>query len=57
MDESEEPIQQASASLDQGQELAMKAKDRALAWVYALDWLAVTGTTLVCGFVLRSMMV
>jgi len=57
LDESEALIVQAFASLDEAQKLAMKAKDRALAWVYAIEWLAVTGTTLACGFVLWSLMV
>jgi hypothetical protein len=57
LDESEESIDQALAGLDQAQKLAMKAKDRALTWIYAIEWLAVTGTTLVCGFVLWSLMI
>jgi len=57
LDESEALIVQAFASLDEAQKLTMKAKDRALAWVYAIEWLAVTGTTLSCGFVLWSLMV
>jgi len=36
---------------------AMDLKDRALLWVYLTEWVAVTGTSLVCGFVLWSLMV
>ena len=36
---------------------AIKVKDRALTWVYFIEWLTVTGTMLVCGFVLWSLMV
>jgi len=57
LDESGKLIDQGFTSLEQAQILAMKAKDRALIWVYAIEWLAVTGTALVCGFVLWSLMV
>ncbi len=36
---------------------AMKLKDRTLLWVYVIEWLAVTATCMVCGFLLWSMMV
>jgi len=36
---------------------AMKLKDRTLRWVYVIEWLAVTGTALICAFVLWSTMV
>jgi len=36
---------------------AMEAKDRALFWIYAIEWSAFTGTFLVSGFVLWNLMV
>jgi uncharacterized membrane protein len=36
---------------------AVKVKDQALTWVYFIEWLTVTGTLLVCGFVLWTLMV
>ena len=36
---------------------AMKQKDRALLWVFVIEWLAVTGTGMICGFILWSVMV
>jgi hypothetical protein len=36
---------------------SMKLKERAFLWIYVVEWLAVTGTLLVCGFVLWSLMV
>lgn len=57
LDESENLIDQAFAGLEQAQILAMKAKDRALIWIYSIEWLAVTGTAMACGFVLWSLMV
>ncbi len=36
---------------------AMDLKDRALLWIYLTQWVAVTGTTLACGFVLWTLMV
>ncbi len=39
------------------EEEAMDLKDRALVWVYAIEWLAVTGASLLAGFVLWSLMI
>ena len=36
---------------------AVELKDEALFWVYIVEWLVVTGTALLCGFVLWSIMV
>jgi hypothetical protein len=36
---------------------AVDLKDRALLWVYLIEWLAVTGTCLAAGFVLWTLMV
>ncbi|MBU7004488.1 MAG: hypothetical protein HXS50_02890 [Theionarchaea archaeon] len=36
---------------------AMRFKDRALLWVYFIEWLAVTGTALIAGVILWSIMV
>ncbi|MBU7004311.1 MAG: hypothetical protein HXS50_01995 [Theionarchaea archaeon] len=35
----------------------VRLKDEALAWVYMAEWLAVSGTSMVCGFVLWTLMV
>ena len=39
------------------EEDAIELKNRALLWVYVIEWLAVTGTGMVCAFVLWSIMV
>jgi hypothetical protein len=36
---------------------AVEIKNRALLWVYLVEWLTVTGTLMVCGFVLWTLMV
>jgi len=36
---------------------AIRLKDTTLLWVYLIEWLAVTGTSIICGFVLWSFMV
>ncbi len=36
---------------------AMGLKGRTLLWVYLIEWLAVTGVGMMCGFVLWSTMV
>ncbi|MBU7004226.1 MAG: hypothetical protein HXS50_01570 [Theionarchaea archaeon] len=38
-------------------EESMKLKERAFFWIYLVEWLAVTGTLLVCGMALWSLMV
>jgi len=35
----------------------MRAKDRALLWIYIVEWTAVSGVSLLCGFLLWSLMV
>jgi len=41
----------------QAEEDALALKDRALLWVYVIEWLAVSGTCLISGFVLYSLMI
>jgi hypothetical protein len=36
---------------------ALKLKDRALAWVYLVEYLSVTGTAMASGFILWTLMV
>ncbi len=57
LDESEKLIDEGFEDLKQAQTVAMKAKDRALFWIYTVEWLAVIATTLICGFVLWTLMV
>jgi hypothetical protein len=47
----------ALASLAEDMEDAVKAKDRALLWVYIIEWLSVMGTSLITGVVLWTLMV
>ena len=50
-------IGDALASLAEDMEDAVKAKDRALLWVYIIEWLSVMGTSLLTGVILWSLMV
>jgi uncharacterized membrane protein len=43
--------------LAEADDLAVKAKDTALLWVYVTEWLVVSGALLACGSVLWSLMV
>ncbi|MBU7004962.1 MAG: hypothetical protein HXS50_05305 [Theionarchaea archaeon] len=52
-----EEADQAILLLREADELALRAKQTALFWVYAIEWLAVTATLLLCGVVLWSLMV
>ncbi len=38
-------------------ERAMKSRDKALLWIFVLEWLVVTATSMVCGFILWTLMV
>jgi uncharacterized membrane protein len=49
--------EEARQMLEGAEETAMVAKDRALLWIYVVEWLAVTGTALVTGVVVWSLMV
>ena len=43
--------------LREADDLALKAKQTALFWIYAIEWLVVTSTLLLCGSVLWALMV
>ncbi len=53
---SEAMMAEAFSVLDDVNRDALRAKDRALLWVYMIEWLAVTATLLVSGLVLHSLM-
>ncbi len=50
-------IDEALASLEAVMEDAVKAKDRALLWVYMIEWLTVLGTSAIVGIILWSLMI
>jgi hypothetical protein len=50
-------MDQALADLDLLREESLKLKDRALMWVYVVEWLAVSGVSLVVGFALWTLMI
>jgi len=56
-DASAQRIQEIDDLMIQLQSQAMKLKDRALLWIYVIEWAATTGTALVAGFFLWTMMV
>ena len=39
------------------EELAVKLKDRALLWIYIIEWLAILATAMICGSVLWALMI
>jgi len=43
--------------MDKAEAAADKVKNEALLWVYVSEWLSVTGTSLVCGFLLWTLMI
>ena len=50
-------LDDALENLDQAYELAMDARDRAMIWIFMVQWLVVTSTGLLCGFILWTVMV
>lgn len=36
---------------------AMRVKDRALLWIYVIEWSTVTGVSILCGYVVYALMV
>jgi uncharacterized membrane protein len=55
--ESLESLESAIANLDVVTDLALKAKDEALFWVYIIEWFTVSGTAMLAGAVLWTLMV
>jgi hypothetical protein len=50
-------IDQALQEIELLREEALRLKDRALIWIYVVEWLSVTGVSMLCAFVLWSLMV
>ncbi len=47
-------IEEGLAAIEQE---AIRLKDRTLVWIYTIEWVAVTGTAMVCGVLLWSVMI
>lgn len=56
-EESRDAIQTANLDMEAIRSDAMKLKDQALAWTYMIEWVTVTGTLLLVGFALWTLMV
>lgn len=50
-------LDSALENLERVSELALKAKDEALFWVYVIEWFTVSGTGMLCGAVLWTIMI
>jgi len=50
-------IDSALENLDKVTQLAMEAKNQALLWVYVIEWFTVSGTSMLCGAILWTLMV
>lgn len=50
-------MEEALVSISEDMDDAVEAKDRALLWVYLIEWLSVMGTSLITGVVLWALMV
>jgi hypothetical protein len=55
--ESKEVADRVFLLLQDGYQLALEARDTALFWIFVTEWLVVTGTGLICGFALWTLMV
>ncbi len=47
----------ANDKMEEIQELAIRIKNEALLWVYIVEWLSVTGVSLISGFIVWSLMI
>ena len=56
-DEVLEAYHKIRRTLDDLEEQAIELKERTLLWVYVIEWLVVSGTSLAAGFILWSVMV
>lgn len=56
-EESLTSLESALDNLDRVSQLAMEAKDQALLWVYVIEWFTVSGTGMLCGTVLWTLMI
>ncbi len=50
-------MDEALASLEGVMEDAVKAKDRALLWIYVIEWCTVAGTSIIVGVILWALMI
>ena len=50
-------LESALGNLERVSELALEAKDEALFWVYVIEWFTVSGTGMMCGVLLWTLMV
>ncbi len=50
-------LESALVELKEIVEDAIRAKDRALIWIFVIEWLVVTGTSMMAGVVLWTLMV
>ncbi len=53
----EEELDGAFAKIEEAGGLALDQKKRALLWVYIIEWAAVTGALMICGFVIYTVMI
>lgn len=52
-----EAADEALGAMERAEEEAERTKNQALLWIYVSEWLTVTATSLLCGFILWSLMV
>ncbi len=57
LEESKAVADEVLQMLQEGYELAMDARDAALFWIFVTEWLVVSGTGLICGFALWTLMI
>jgi len=57
MDEAVRTLEEAQELLDKAEEQAVEARNSAMAWVFMIEWLAVTGTFLFSGVILHSLLI
>ena len=55
--EAQRLLRQADEQMRQLSNEMMRAKNRAMMWIFVIEWLTVTATGMICGFLLWTLMV
>jgi len=57
LEESRNAAEDVIEILEEAYDLAFEARDEALFWIFLTEWLTVSGTGLICGFIVWTLMI
>jgi hypothetical protein len=53
----EEEMGKVFDGLKEAEAEAIRVKDRTFVWIYLIQWITVSGTAMICGFILWTLMI